>query len=87
MMSDYDLGAAAHAIGREIAAQRVRRAWKQGDLAEFSGVSKRQVGKIERGEAGQLDEVLAIANALGISFAKLFADAEAEVKAAIAREA
>ena len=87
MSNHDDLGAAKHAIGREIAAQRTRRSWTQNDLAEFSGVSKRQVGKIERGEAGQLDEVLAIANALGISFAKLFADAEAEVKAAEGRRA
>jgi transcriptional regulator with XRE-family HTH domain len=42
------------ALGRGIRAVRRRKGWRQGDLAAAAGVSRSQVGRIERGESGSL---------------------------------
>lgn len=71
------------ALGREIAGTRIKRGLTQAELGEMANVTKRQVGKIERGEApGQTDQVWRIANALGIDFSKLVQAAEEEARRA-----
>ena len=54
-------------FGRAARALRVRRGWRQGDLAGVAGVSRSQVGRIERGESRRLSvETLdRVAEALG----------------------
>lgn len=54
-------------FGRGIRALRVRRRWRQADLAARAGIARSIVGRIERGErAGlTLDAVAAVADALG----------------------
>jgi transcriptional regulator with XRE-family HTH domain len=65
MLRDVDVGR----VGRAIRALRVHRGWRQLDLAAAAGVSRTEVGRIERGErAGlRLDAVDAVAIALGAS--------------------
>lgn len=72
-------------LGREIAAERVRRGWTQAELAAAASdddvsVSRKQVGKIERGERGQLHEVWRLAMTLGMQFSRMVADAEDEAR-------
>lgn len=64
------------ALGREIAAQRVRRGLTQGALADAAGITRKQMGKIERGERGQLAEVWRVAHALEMDLSRLVRDAE-----------
>lgn len=54
-------------VGRGVQALRVRRRWRQEDLAQRAGVSRSVVGRIERGErAGTtLDALFAVGEALG----------------------
>jgi transcriptional regulator with XRE-family HTH domain len=54
-------------FGRSVRAVRIRRGWRQGDLAAEARVSRSVVGRIERGlRAGlTLDDVDAVATALG----------------------
>lgn len=54
-------------LGRSIRALRVRRGWRQGDLASEAGLARSVIGRVERGErAGvTLDAIDAIAAALG----------------------
>jgi len=54
-------------FGRAIRALRFRRGWRQVDLASEAGVSRTQVGRIERGESGTMtvDALARVAGALG----------------------
>ena len=54
-------------FGRAVRALRFRRGWRQEDLAGVAGVSRSQVGRIERGEGGRLpvDALDRVAGALG----------------------
>ncbi|MEO5966528.1 MAG: helix-turn-helix transcriptional regulator [Candidatus Limnocylindrales bacterium] len=54
-------------VGRAVRVLRVRRGWRQADLAERAGMARSVVGRIERGEqAGlSLDDVASVALALG----------------------
>jgi transcriptional regulator with XRE-family HTH domain len=65
-------------LGRQIAAERKRRGLTQDDLAGLTGyaVSKRQVGKIERGTAGQVQETFLLAAALDVKVSDLVRAAE-----------
>lgn len=56
-------------FGRAIRAIRMRRGWRQEDLATRAGVARSVVGRIERGERAGLavDAVDAVAEALGAS--------------------
>lgn len=74
----FDLDTMLLALGREIAAQRTRRALSQAELATAADITARQMGKIERGERGQLSEVWKIAEALQMDFSRLVRDAEEE---------
>lgn len=75
---DFDLDLMLRALGREIAAQRTRAGLTQRELAEAAGLTPRQMGKVERGERGQVSEAWKIANALGLDFSRLVRDAEQE---------
>lgn len=73
------------ALGQEIAVARRRHdpRMTQADLAATSGVSKRKVGRIERGESpGQTDDLFAMAEALGIELSRLVHAAETEARGA-----
>lgn len=63
-------------LGREVRAERVRRGLSRAQLAEQTGVSTSQIGKIERGDRGQLHEALRVANALGFSLGEAINRAE-----------
>src|SRR3954452_4350228 len=54
-------------FSRSVRALRMRRGWRQEDLARESKLSRSVVGRVERGErAGlQLDALVAVAEALG----------------------
>lgn len=69
------------ALGREIAAERTRRNLTQDQLAALTGyeVTKRQVGKIERGEAGQVAETFTLAAALDVKVSDLVRAAERHI--------
>lgn len=64
------------AIGREIKAARARRGLTQPELADLAGIGRRQMGKIERGEAGQLAQIVQIASALDVEVSVLMSNAE-----------
>lgn len=53
--------------GKSVRALRLRKAWRQEDLAGACGLSRSQVGRVERGELQgvPVDDLLAIGNALG----------------------
>jgi transcriptional regulator with XRE-family HTH domain len=73
------------ALGQEIAVARRRHVPRmtQGELAAKSGVNKRQVGRIERGESpGQTDQLWAMADALGVELSVLVEAAETEARKA-----
>lgn len=63
-------------LGREVRAERVRRGLSRAQVAERAGISAAQVGKIERGDRGQLHEALRVANALGFSLGEAINRAE-----------
>lgn len=71
-----DLDAYLAAMGREIRAERTRRAWSRKELAERANLSEKQVGNIERGDRGQLAEAWRIATALGVPFSEIAGRAE-----------
>ena len=55
-------------IGANIRSARVRRKWRQEDLAEKTGLSPNYIGAIERGEKiPALETLLTIINVLGVS--------------------
>jgi transcriptional regulator with XRE-family HTH domain len=60
-------------FGRGVRALRMRRRWRQSDLADHAEVSRSQVGRIERGDSRrlQLDTVERVAVALGGTVALL----------------
>lgn len=67
--SRHDVVVDVGRLGRAIRALRVRRGWRQEDVAVRAGVSRSVVGRIERGERTGLtvDAVDAVAEALGAS--------------------
>lgn len=70
MTSDVDLLAA----GREIARIRTARGISQERLAELAGLHRNYVGLVERGERNPtLKTLIAVAEALGVSLAEMFA--------------
>jgi len=75
-MSDSSTEELLVALGREIRAMRIKRGKSRDELAELAETTARQVGKIERGERGQLHEVWRIAQALEVSLSWLIAEAE-----------
>ena len=59
-------------VARRLKAERDRRGWSLGDLAERSGVSKAMLSKIEREEVSPTAVVLArVAKAVGLTLAQL----------------
>lgn len=76
---NIDIETLLGAVGREIMAERVRRSWSRKDLAVRAQVSESQVGKIERGERGQIAEMWRIADALDVVFSELVGNAERAV--------
>lgn len=75
-----DLNTMLQALGREVALVRKARGLTQAELAERAGVTSRQMGKIERGEAGQIGEAWVVAQALGVDFSTLVAEAEQQAR-------
>lgn len=64
-------------IATRLRAERDKRGWSLGDLAETSGVSKAMLSKIEREEASPTAAILArIGNAFGLTLAELVAPTE-----------
>lgn len=63
-------------LGREVRAERVRRGLSRAAVAERAGISQAQVGKIERGDRGQLHEALRVARTLGFSLGEAINRAE-----------
>lgn len=78
--AESSLDAMLVALGREIRAERVRRNLSRAELADLASrgreISEKQVGKIERGERGQLAEVWQIVDALGGTFSTMLRAAE-----------
>lgn len=72
-----NIDAMLRALGLRIAMERKRRGLQsQKALADLAGITERQMGKIERGERGQLAEVWKVADALEMNFSDLVEDAE-----------
>jgi len=64
-------------IGRNIRDKRVQLGLSQNHLAEFSGINRTYVGKIERGQANlSVNLLVAIAESIDVSPASLFKAAE-----------
>ena len=64
-----------HAFGRRMRALREERGLSQEALADLAGIHRTYVGSVERGERNvALDNINAIADALGVSPARLVAD-------------
>ncbi|WP_306365505.1 helix-turn-helix transcriptional regulator [Nocardia sp. CC227C] len=68
---DDEMDAAARkldlALGEAIRILRLERRWSQDDLAYRSHISKRTIGRIERGESSlQMPQMFKIATALGL---------------------
>jgi len=60
-------------VGDNVRSLRKARGWSQEELGEYSSLSYKFVGEIERGAVNpSLDSLLSIANALKIEVAKLF---------------
>jgi transcriptional regulator with XRE-family HTH domain len=53
-------------IGLNIKALRVKKEWKQSDLADFALLAPNSIGKIERGENSTTSSLYLIAKALGV---------------------
>lgn len=64
------------ALGHEIRALRIKRGLSREDLAALTETTARQIGKIERGERGQISEVWRVAMALDTALSWLIAEAE-----------
>lgn len=65
------------AFGLAVRARRVRLKLSQEQLAERAGLHRTYVGSVERGERNvSLANIIAIAQALGITASRLLADAE-----------
>ena len=63
------------AFGRRLRALRAERELSQEALAELAGIHRTYVGSVERGERNvALDNIHALAAALGVSPARLVAD-------------
>src|SRR5262249_25675212 len=66
-------------IARQIRLEREARNWSMAELAEFSGVAKASVSKIERGEMSPSAVILLkLATALGLTWGGLLLRAEGE---------
>jgi transcriptional regulator with XRE-family HTH domain len=66
-------------IGRNIAAERVRRGLRQEDLAQHLGMSRAAIGHIETGRHPvSIDHLPAICRTLGISIGTLFIGADTQ---------
>ena len=64
-------------IARLLLKQRKSKGWTVAELAEYSGVSQAMISKVERGASSPSAAILGrLANALGITLSKLFAEAE-----------
>jgi len=60
-------------VGRKIRSLRKSHKWSQETLAEFSGLSYKFIGEIERGTVNpSLDTLLSISNALKVEIVVLF---------------
>jgi transcriptional regulator with XRE-family HTH domain len=60
-------------FGRRVRELRVERGWSQEELAERSRLHRNYVGGVERGERNVgLDNIVALAKALGVPPADLF---------------
>ena len=77
---EVDLDLLLQSLGREVRAWRIKRGLSRADLGAMSDVTEKQVGKIERGERGQLEEVWRIADALDVSFSAMVREAEVEAR-------
>lgn len=56
---------------------RQAKGWSQEKLEEYSGVTRSQIGRIERGEVKpRLETILKLCQALGVSFAELTGDVD-----------
>lgn len=82
-MGNEELDDMLRALGRAIAAWRKRRDLTREELADLTGVSFKQVGKIERGERGQLVEAFKVARALDVDFSTLVQAAEEDSRRAL----
>ena len=70
----------AVAIGDELRGIRNKRRISQDELAESSGVSKRQIVRIESGEAGpRLGQIYRLCRALGVLPSDVIDAAEVEI--------
>lgn len=78
--NERELDAMLQALGRLVRSWRVRRDLTRSELAALAGVSEKQVGKIERGERGQIHEAWRIADALEVEFSELVSAAEEEAR-------
>lgn len=82
-MGNEELDDMLRALGRAIAAWRKRRDLTREELADLTGLSFKQVGKIERGERGQLVEAFKVARALDVDFSTLVQAAEEDARRAL----
>lgn len=70
--------ALVHALGRQIAAERVAKGLTQEQLASMAGIAKKSLTRYENGERDpQLWAIVKIADALGIIPSQLMVRAEA----------
>ena len=62
-------------LGENVRQLRLRRGWSQEKLASEAGLHRTYVGSVERGERNvSLDNIVAIARALGVSVQELLRD-------------
>jgi transcriptional regulator with XRE-family HTH domain len=73
-----DFSGTLRTLGLLLKSERVKRGLNRDQLAEKAGVTKRMVGKVERGETEALMEAWHMAIALGRDFSELVAEAERE---------
>lgn len=61
-------------LGQHLRQLRGQRSMSTSDLANTSGLTQRRIGRIEAGEVDQrFDELIALADGLGIKASELFA--------------